>query len=296
MKRYGLLPLYAVLLFVMCVSPAMTKAATLTEIFSGNAIPLAIKYKDITPEWKQFSVNMEAQSTISTLMMLSMASQSNADDLPKPVYLSKGETLVCGAETYLIAYQQADLDPMKFLMAKMRDDEDEDEDEDRETAAEPVVPAVTEETELSLCLLNLKRTGNLLQIRPFDFKQVVAEQASSLRTLSQSNLKQLATALQMYAQDNDETLPKIKTAEDIAAALDVSSRILRQPASNQPYLPNPALAGLALGDIADPGETPVFYEPTPAEDGSRSVAFLDGHVAPVSPAEWEALQKKWGLK
>ena len=103
-------------------------------------------------------------------------------------------------------------------------------------------------------------------------------------------------ALQMYIQENDETIPEIKTAEDIQTSLDVETRILRQPGSNRPYLPNPALSGLALGDITDPSDTPVFYEPTPAEDGSRNVAFLDGHVAQVTPAEWEALQKKWGIK
>ena len=71
---------------------------------------------------------------------------------------------------------------MKFLIAKIREDEGEGD----ESVDEPVAPVVTEETELNLCLLNLKRTGNLLQIRPFDFKQVVAEQAGSLRTLSQT--------------------------------------------------------------------------------------------------------------
>ena len=111
MKRYGLLPLYVGLLFVMCFSPAVAKELTLTDVFSGKAIPLTIKYKDITTEWKQFTVNMEAQSTFSSLMMVAMASESNASDLPKPIFLSKGETVVCGAETFVIAYQQADIDP-----------------------------------------------------------------------------------------------------------------------------------------------------------------------------------------
>jgi hypothetical protein len=118
----------------------------------------------------------------------------------------------------------------------------------------------------------------------------------ALQTRSLSNLRQLALATQMYAQDNEEMLPTWKTPDDLKAELNIADKIWTQPLSNLPYQPNPLVAGKALGDFADPEDVILFYEQTPYADGGRCAAFLDGHVQYMSAQVWEAAKAGVGIK
>lgn len=117
-------------------------------------------------------------------------------------------------------------------------------------------------------------------------------------TQSLSKLRQLAIAAMEYAQDNDLTLPPLKTADDIKRVLKVPDAICIQISSQLPYLPNASLAGKALGDIPAQNQTDIviFYEQTPTEDGHRCAAFLDGHVAMLSADDWAKAKAKSGIK
>ena len=59
----------------------------------------------------------------------------------------------------------------------------------------------------------------------------------------------------------------------------------------EPYQPNPGLAGLPILQIAKPAETVAFYEMRPTADGTRGVAFVDGHVQRIREAEWPRLRE-----
>ena len=135
------------------------------------------------------------------------------------------------------------------------------------------------------------------------------------------HLERLGIALQMYAQDYDETLPPMQTPAAVKKALYLYVRkndvVFLDPRTSQPYEPNPSLSGKAVGtvgryvrpaggkqaryilviktQIPRRSETIGLYEPIPAPDGTRGVLFLDGHVARVSEAEWKRLKKASGI-
>jgi prepilin-type processing-associated H-X9-DG protein len=55
------------------------------------------------------------------------------------------------------------------------------------------------------------------------------------------------------------------------------------PANEELYRPNTALSGKRLSLVANARFVPMFYEGTPANDGTRAVLFVDGHVERLSP-------------
>jgi prepilin-type processing-associated H-X9-DG protein len=135
------------------------------------------------------------------------------------------------------------------------------------------------------------------------------------------HLERLGIALQMYAQDYDETLPPMQTPAAVKKALYLYVRkndvVFLDPRTSQPYEPNPSVSGKAVGtvgryvrraggkqgryilmtkrQIPRCSETIGLYEPTEAPDGTRGVLFLDGHVARVSEAEWQRLKRASGI-
>ena len=109
------------------------------------------------------------------------------------------------------------------------------------------------------------------------------------RTATMSNMKQLATALQRYAADNDDRLPAdFSSNEDLRAALDsygLDDSIFetRNPEGGQ-ILPNSELASIELSGIHEPRDTALLYETRSWWIHSGSVyAFVDTSVRPVSP-------------
>jgi prepilin-type processing-associated H-X9-DG protein len=60
------------------------------------------------------------------------------------------------------------------------------------------------------------------------------------------------------------------------------NRKWNNPANEELYRPNTALSGKRLSQIANARYVPMFYEGTPADDGTRAVLFVDGHVERLS--------------
>ncbi len=110
------------------------------------------------------------------------------------------------------------------------------------------------------------------------------------QTASLSNLRQLAIAVQTYEMDKGH-LPVMKSAF-LKKELNVDDPLLRSPNTNESYTPNPIISGKASGQFAYPATMIVFYEKTPASDGSRCAAFLDGHVAVIRASEWAAAKRR----
>lgn len=123
----------------------------------------------------------------------------------------------------------------------------------------------------------------------------------------QNNQRQIAVAVQMYAQDNDEQLPENTTVWE-KVGLDRGVFICPTKGKNTKngYVYNSALSGLVLGDFYEPtteivtadgkqsaassycSETPatsVFYAAADVEArhiGKFIASYLDGHVAQTS--------------
>lgn len=102
-----------------------------------------------------------------------------------------------------------------------------------------------------------------------------------------SNMKQVAIAVQMYAQDYDDTLPPAADWQGLVSRYAGNDQIFECP-TRQGRLPHyalsPFVAGRNLGEIADPETTVMLYEigedgrqVYPHNDGAN-YGFVDGHV------------------
>jgi len=122
-----------------------------------------------------------------------------------------------------------------------------------------------------------------------------ARQASCM-----SNLKQLALAFLLYAQDNDEHLPAASDWKRPIFDYHRNDAILHCPsdessAGGLSYFFNAALGGKDLGGIADPAGTILMADGKPGSGGPERLiprhnggvncAFVDGHV------KWLTLQE-----
>ncbi|OPZ83590.1 MAG: hypothetical protein BWY76_02203 [bacterium ADurb.Bin429] len=95
-----------------------------------------------------------------------------------------------------------------------------------------------------------------------------------------NNARQIALAIQMYAQDNGQRLPGTDWLQELAP-YDVKGRLLDCPTTTgrgNSYVYNADLAGKDLGDFPDPSTVPLVWC-TANHNGNRVMAYLDGHVS-----------------
>lgn len=121
--------------------------------------------------------------------------------------------------------------------------------------------------------------------------------ARSEQTECLSNLKQLALAVLMWAQDHDEVLPPAKDWGKELYPYLKNEELFRCPAAADlqgGYAYNADIAGRKLAEIADPAATVLFYESTLGQldaadrgesqprpgrhNGGNARAYVDGHV------------------
>jgi len=137
--------------------------------------------------------------------------------------------------------------------------------------------------------------GELTDTAPFSLQEPAsAHPVVEAEDDSRSNLQQLGMALLIYLADHDDTFPDLS---DMGAARDAlrgyvkSDEVFVHPRTKEPYGVNSTLSGKRFADVEDPVEMVVFYETAAGEDGSRDVAFGDGHVAHVSADRWEEIKE-----
>ncbi len=125
-------------------------------------------------------------------------------------------------------------------------------------------------------------------------REVVYGAKMGTETESVENLRQLALALRMCAQEHGDILPYLSTAGDVEEVLRPyveSEQVFRDPGTDERYGHNSFLGMKRLSDIPSPDKVPCFYERTPGADNTWGVAFLDGHAARVSESEWAAIKE-----
>ena len=111
-----------------------------------------------------------------------------------------------------------------------------------------------------------------------------------------SNLKQLALAALMFAQDHNDALPNANTWSDDIRPYCASPDILRCPSDTNEYsyAMNSKVSGKKIGDIVDPATTILFFESStgvrnaadpmtsvckpPRHGDGNNFAYVDGHV------------------
>lgn len=278
-----------VLLLVMAI-PLLgqsSRGAEIKDLISGQMFPLAMQLSDLNDQWRRLSVGGQTEPANPLTMFISMFQPAAA------AYYTKGETVTVAGETFIVAYRAQPKGPS---MAELM-----------ESGPTPPTPEkLTAQTQLALSLLNLRAVASLNDIRVFNLEQELAEserlakeaaeakEQKEWTASSESNVKQIALAALMYAQDYDETLPPMANADEVKEALlpyVKNGQIFLQPDADEAYVPNAFLSGKKISDIDNPEEMILFYEASPGEDGSRGAAFLDGHTAHLDASEWQRLKE-----
>lgn len=277
-------PMMALCIAVVALGAAqMCPAAELGDVLRGKVYPLSVKAGDLDRSWVGLTPVGDAGIGLAEVYAAMLGGQPL-------VYYTKGDTVQAAGETFLVAYgRQID---QQTLLEMMRG------------GPEPMpLEPITAETRLTLSLLNLRSARSLTNIQPFDLSEETAQQKvwveAQQRALSLGNLKNLALALQMWLADHEDTLPDLSSMEAVGTTLDeyVKNRtVFTHPVTGQPYGVNSSLSGLRLLEVRDISNTAVFYEQTTWSDGTRGVAFLDGHAARVSPEKWQEIKRISGIR
>lgn len=294
-----LLLLVFVAVMGLFTAPTRAQDVPLLDILAGKTAPLTLKYQELMPEWRQFTLATDGNPMLDLMLHASPGMMSP----PQQQYYTKGETITSGGVLFLLAYRRADVSN-DLLKAMAGGGRNEDGNNAAITAMTNAL-TMTKDTPLSLCLLNVKTIGNILNIRPLDATADVEATAKLLvdaheraqKNSSLNNLRQLVIAYQMYAQDHDQEMPKVTPTTDYVQLLQIDKQVALHPKTHEPYRVNLALSGKKLTNLANtPDLIPVFYEASAWSDGSRQVSYLDGHVASLTAEEWARLQAKWKLQ
>jgi hypothetical protein len=263
----------------LCQTP-QTPQDGFAEIIKGTKVPLKVKMKDLTGgAWRRMSVSgaggpagPDASPMVTIVTTMLQGPDAGA-------YFTKGETITVDSQKFLIAYRMKPK-PIDF--------------EALERSSTPPRPEpLTPDMELTLSLLNLSTTNSFEDIRPFDWnveQTAIQERAAEERKAqSINNLKQLALGVMVYAQDYDEVLPPMQTPAKTQEAVQPyvkNLEMFKDPVTGEAYIPNPTLSQKKLAHIANPADFVLYFEPKPAPDGTRGVAFLDGSAKRIKEEDW----------
>jgi prepilin-type processing-associated H-X9-DG protein len=114
-------------------------------------------------------------------------------------------------------------------------------------------------------------------------------------TPPKDSLRQIALAVLMCTHDNANRFPPLRDADARVTLLKQYLRddaLLKAIAAGGSVTFNTRLSGRALSSVAERAGTVLLYETAAAADGTRGVAYADGHTARVAAKEWEQLQKQ----
>ena len=147
--------------------------------------------------------------------------------------------------------------------------------------AKPKMPErkpVTPESELSVTLINLRAIGTISDIHPFDMAEAMKPPAPGLLDMMEkskekaqgsaasSNMKQIALAVMMYAQDYDQVLPPMADAEKFRKVIlpyIKNHAVFTSPATGKPFRPNPRLSGRKLASLGNASSVVILYSGRP---------------------------------
>jgi prepilin-type processing-associated H-X9-DG protein len=247
---------------------AARQPANFSEMLSGKNLPLRIRMRDLTPAYRRMVVSgaSDPSGMFAAIIAQQMGVETN-------IYYTRGQTVSLGGETYLVAYRpQVQVDPNAAQHHGPR----------------PVEPRkLPPNTPLALSLLNLRTSGSLNDVRPFDPKEDMqtpqegaAASVRQLQTLGQGVISYVRNRGGGRFPQIGATMTPVIQRTFYPFVHD--KRKWNNPANEELYRPNTALSGKRLSRIANARFVPMFYEGTPANDGTHAVLFVDGHVERLS--------------
>lgn len=191
------------------VAPALGQSTDISQVLSGKEIPLSLKLKELNSDWRRIRVSEigkadDAGNMLNQLMQIGMMSEMGNDkkngkggkpgedpmaamlgmqmlgglfgglfgggQKAEPAYYTRGMTVAMGSETFLITYKYNK--PEMNLAAMMAADANGEEPDPTKLMADG---KMTEDSLLSLTLLNLKAVSRMSDIRPFDMQKEIEE-------------------------------------------------------------------------------------------------------------------------
>jgi len=194
MKRIPyLLGLMAMLL--LSALPSFAQDAKLLEVLAGKTAPLTLKLGQLDGTWRCISPT-PPKNGADTFLSLIVSSQMH-QPLPMNVMYTKGETVTAAGEVYLLAYNYS---PQAMASP-----------EQMQRGEAPKMVPMTADSEITLCLLNIRTMGSLLDIHPFDLKQEIAAGPNAMALQGaerkakeaslKGNLHELRNALEQFQAD-----------------------------------------------------------------------------------------------
>lgn len=290
-------PMKFALAFVLLLPSLVLGAQGIREALAGSGYPISYAPNDFPEDYKAAEIALAGADVFSSYFTLSFTSggDTGAVKLYEAIKMTwtKGEMVTVEGQKYLVTYR-LDVDPIKFAMR-------------RDTAATAATDA--------LMTLHLIRTDSILSLEPEPLytKDKLLEavgtpigpnpsQMAAKKTATLSNLKQVDIGTMMYLSDYDDVMPYAQSTRAVAF---VTEPYMKNRELWKTYNPNGgkiqfnmALAGVNSSDIDKPAETPIFYETKEWPDGSRCVAFADGHAKIIAKNNWPEIERAlaWRFK
>ena len=279
------------LLALPVATNAIAENSTFPEVLAGKQYPLALRLQDLDESWRRVTVSVGVDSFNPAALYRVMMTGS----FRPGVYYTKGQTVILGGETYLIAYraqskQAVDAQVMALAM--------------RGGGAPPEPEKATAQTQLCLAMLNLRTTGSFNDIRAYNLDNETSDgdaapgteeerRAKEAGEASLKNLRKLGTAVMTYERER-KVLPLLtdaKTAQEELVLYVSQKDVFLQPETKKSYQANAALSGRKLSEIAKPERVPVFFESAAGGDNARGVLFLDGHADRIAEQQWKRIKQ-----
>ena len=271
---------------------ASAPTATFQQVFSGQVAPLTMPFGSLNTRWRRLVMQDAAGFAEVANLVTKKVTQQSADVMnDHTTVYTRGQCVTIEGETYVIAYRLPD--PLLTQLAMGGG-----------AATLPAPLAAT--TPLALVLLRYADCEQLLNVALVNPAKELAAAAKAQRKIfpvkptpdpveltSLNQLRQIATAVQMFVQDNKGKYPTFKNSAECGKLLLPylgKSELLTDPQSNLPYQFNLTISGRKEQEIDTPISTVVVFEPKSAPDGTRGVGFADGHVRRFPETRWERVK------
>jgi len=248
--------------------------ATIKNILSSSDLPLSLKMKEMDGKWRRFIANAPGANAQIEVWGAAMGIEFN-------VHFTKGQTVVMGDDTFLVAYKLPINIDKRFMNWHGHGE-----------APRPRKPDT--ETVLNLSLLNLSSMTALKDVRPFD-PEIDMESAAQINAASVRTLTTLGNGMMRFIRARGK-FPQLYNPIDWDAKRLFypyvgDERLFMHPSTQQMYLWNQVLNGKKAVHFTDKKNLAVFYEAENGGDGTRGVLFMDGHVARLKPDQWLRVKK-----
>ncbi len=288
---------------------AFAQDLTFADVLKGDKYPITLKISDLPPDLKAVRLKVQGEGGIMDMLMpfmgIAMMGGGNSSDSMAPVMQvfdtswTKGETVKISGQDYLITYKM-DLTSADMMRksAPKADDLILKLTLLKTSAVNSMTPLALDKAGLLKMIATLDKQpaeGAMTTTAPLATGDIAARQAASV-----SNAKQLSLGMLMYVGDFDDVAPYAQSTAAVKFAIrpylknDGLWKSLNPNGGEFKY--NISIGGAKQSSIDRPAETVLFYEEYEWPDGSRVVAFADGHAKTISHEQWPTVSATLHLR